>query len=134
MDPLDNQELAKHLAGPPKGPPEEACRRGACGRTYYAAFCYARDTLESADIPISGGTDAHRDVVDRLKSSGDSTIQAAGGELDTLRKNRNRADYDVGIRVRPYTVRDTGFDLARGSTIIRAIKNKKKTHRRLEIP
>ncbi len=99
MDPRHNVQLATFLYGPPAGPPPEASFRGACGRAYYSAFALARDALASAghNLPRS---QVHDVVISRLKGAQDQNVRAAGGELQQLRRDRNRADYDVGLRTK----------------------------------
>src|SRR5256885_5573113 len=99
MDPRSNVQLATFLFGPPAGPPPEASFRGACGRAYYSAFALARDALTSAGHKLPRAQ-AHDVVISRLKSAQDPDVRAAGGVLQDLRGDRNRADYDVGLRAK----------------------------------
>lgn len=82
----------------PRGAPEEASFRGACGRAYYATFGIARDLLLSARLGIGADGSAHSAVIRLLKRSADPEVWAAGVSLELLRQARNSADYDVGLR------------------------------------
>jgi uncharacterized protein (UPF0332 family) len=63
MDPENNLHLARVLAQVPRGAPEEASFRGACGRAYYAAFAIARDLLLSAKLHVGADGSIHKAVI-----------------------------------------------------------------------
>src|ERR1044072_1588202 len=98
MNPENNLQLARVLVQVPRGAPEEASFRSACGRAYYAAFGTVRDLLLSARLHISADGSAHGAVIRLLKKSADPDVWAAGVSLELLRQVRNSADYDVGLR------------------------------------
>jgi len=88
--------LAKKLAHQAGANPEqEACKRSAVSRAYYAAFVRARNYLrdnEAVNIPPNG--QAHRIVRKRFQTSPSLERTTIGQYLDRLRRDRNRADYD----------------------------------------
>ena len=94
MDPVDKLAVAKHLADRPKEAPEEACRRSACSRAYYAAFLVARAALRGAKLTPPRDK-VHSWVIRALKSSANADVKKLGGSLETVRDWRNKADYDL---------------------------------------
>jgi uncharacterized protein (UPF0332 family) len=72
----------------------EADWRAAVSRAYYAAFHVARQLLADLRFNVPRADRAHQYLVYRLSNCGDPTVQQAGRDLDTLRRLRNRADYD----------------------------------------
>ena len=75
-------------------PIEEAHLRAAISRAYYAAFCTARNFLSEKDgYSPPGGTNVHRDVVDKFEASSDMTRRKVGALLHSLRGIRNIVDY-----------------------------------------
>ena len=126
MNPSDNLELAKHLTSPDRGVPQEAAHRGAVGRAYYAAFIIARDALLRAGFPIPDTGKAHAVVAEELKKSSNTDVAAAGGSLEDLRTQRNRADYDLGARPHkgnPFDGLRAAFALAAAKTIVAAVED-----------
>jgi uncharacterized protein (UPF0332 family) len=75
-------------------PLEEAHLRAAISRAYYAAFCTARNFLSDKDgYSTPGGTNVHRDIVDKFEASSDMTRRKVGALLRSLRGIRNIVDY-----------------------------------------
>jgi uncharacterized protein (UPF0332 family) len=72
----------------------EADWRSAVSRVYYAAFHIARRLLADLNFTVPRADRAHQYLVFRLSNCGDSTTEQAGRDLETLRRLRNRADYD----------------------------------------
>jgi len=72
----------------------EADWRTAISRAYYAAFHVARQLLADLGFAIPRADRAHQYLVFRLSNSGEAATAQAGRDLDTLRRLRNRADYD----------------------------------------
>ena len=137
MNPSDNLELAKFLHKRPKGPPEEATIRGACGRAYYAAFGAARDVLMAVPFRFAGTDEDHRRVVTLLKLSANQDVATAGSLLDQLRSTRNSADYDVGsvpVRGAPFEPRRSQMALVLAAGVIDGVERVQKVDRRLYIP
>jgi len=95
--------LAQDLAGQKVAPPtKEAKSRSAISRAYYAAFCKARNHLRDKEgclIPCTG--DAHRIVRDTFKDSPDSRRKKIGVNLNRLREDRRKADYDDSMKSLP---------------------------------
>src|SRR5262249_51250360 len=73
----------------------EAEWRTAASRAYYAAFHAAKELLAVLGFVMPRDDTAHRQVSYRLQNCGHPQVVAAGAQLDTLRKDRNRADYDL---------------------------------------
>lgn len=86
----DLLSLASRLAAEPT----EAAWRAAVSRAYYAAFHVARRLLADLNFIIPRADRAHQYLVFRLSNCGESAVEQAGRDLDTLRRLRNRADYD----------------------------------------
>jgi uncharacterized protein (UPF0332 family) len=73
----------------------EAEWRTAVSRAYYAAFHVARRLLGDLGFQVPQGDQAHAYLWMRLGNCGEATISAAGPQLNRLRGDRNRADYDL---------------------------------------
>jgi uncharacterized protein (UPF0332 family) len=82
--------LATRLAGGTT----EADWRTAVSRAYYAAFHVARRLFADLSFAVPRADRAHQYLVFRLSNSGESAVEQAGRDLETLRRLRNRADYD----------------------------------------
>ncbi|MFO0927133.1 MAG: HEPN domain-containing protein [Gemmataceae bacterium] len=72
----------------------EAEWRSAVSRAYYATFHVARRLLTQLQFVVPRADRAHQYLVFRLSNSGDTGIEQAGRDLESLRRLRNRADYD----------------------------------------
>jgi uncharacterized protein (UPF0332 family) len=72
----------------------EADWRTAVSRAYYAAFHVARRLFADLNFSVPRADRAHQYLVFRLSNSGDTAAEHAGRTLETLRRLRNRADYD----------------------------------------
>lgn len=93
FDSLEWVNLAETLAA--NG--DEASLRAAIGRYYYAVFVKSRDALSAKGLlTISHGDGDHRAVVDALNNN---KRGAAGQALNSLRRGRNTADYDMTLPV-----------------------------------
>ena len=72
----------------------EADWRSAVSRAYYAAFHIARKLFADLGFVVPRADRAHQYLVFRLSNSGEALVEGAGRDLETLRRLRNRADYD----------------------------------------
>jgi uncharacterized protein (UPF0332 family) len=72
----------------------EADWRTAVSRAYYTAFHVARRLFADLNFTVPRADRAHQYLVFRLCNCGESLVEQAGRDLDTLRRLRNRADYD----------------------------------------
>lgn len=88
--------LALELAGQAASPAgQEARLRTAISRAYYGAFCKGRNHLRDKDgRRIPSGGQVHQYVRDEFKKSTDKLRKQIGHNLDRLRSDRNKADYD----------------------------------------
>jgi uncharacterized protein (UPF0332 family) len=77
----------------------EAEWRSAVSRGYYAAFHVAKQFMEDLGFLIPRGDQAHAYLWLRLSNSADSQLQLAGSDLNGLRRDRNRADYEVKLTI-----------------------------------
>lgn len=72
----------------------EAEWRSAVSRAYYAAFHVAGELLVQVGFAVPRGEQAHGYLWLRLSNCGDPNVVIAGRNLQHLRRERNRADYD----------------------------------------
>lgn len=88
--------LAEALKSAPDSPgPPEAALRSSVSRAYYAAFHYAMNVAREEGFTPSGSGDDHKNVprhFRRHKTNG--TRRKIALELDRLRDNRRKADYE----------------------------------------
>jgi len=101
--------LAQELVGQTATPAgQEARQRSALSRAYYAAFCQARNHLrdkEGHPLPVGGQVHAH--VRDQFRNSLDPARNQIGHDLNRLRIDRNKVDYDDSVpRLDTMTIRD----------------------------
>ncbi len=88
--------VARELVGQPtESPSDEAKKRCAISRAYYAAFCSARNHLRDKDndrnIPLTG--EAHAYVKAQFKTSKDKVRREIGEDLTRLAIKRKSVDY-----------------------------------------
>lgn len=95
MDPVDFIALAIRLSSSAN----EADLRSAVSRAYYGAFHLARSFLSDCGLRFSAkemyGAEIHNKVRYCLSESGSADVRFVSRELRTLRRHRNRADYDL---------------------------------------
>jgi uncharacterized protein (UPF0332 family) len=72
----------------------EAEWRCAVSRAYYAAFHEARRLLRDLGFWPPRGDQSHAYLWLRLSNCGDLPLVRAGSDLNSLRRERNQADYD----------------------------------------
>jgi hypothetical protein len=127
--------LSLVLVDVPKKAPEEASWRGATGRAYYAAFTFARDALFKGGHPIQFATKDHALVPELLALSSNADVAALANLLQTLRRNRNECDYDVGLKKsRVIDKRYAQKDAYRSQVVIDEVERVQKLDARLFIP
>jgi uncharacterized protein (UPF0332 family) len=73
----------------------EAEWRSAVSRAYYGAFHAARRLMHDLGFVVPRAERAHAYLWLRLSNCGEAAVVRAGAELNSLRSDRNRADYDV---------------------------------------
>jgi uncharacterized protein (UPF0332 family) len=96
----------------------EADWRTAISRAYYAAFHVARRVFADLHFAVPRADRAHQYLVFRLSNSGESVVEHAGRNLETLRRLRNRADYD---EVPPLTQTQAGAAVQLAEGIIQVL-------------
>ena len=69
--------------------------RSAVSRAYYGAFHFARELLDQLGFPAPRSASGHGVILRRLMNCGNGDVAEAGGMLDTMRSDRNAADYDL---------------------------------------
>jgi uncharacterized protein (UPF0332 family) len=77
----------------------KAARRSAVSRAYYAGFHVARELLSDLGFTVPRGDQAHGYLWLRLSNCSDQQVELAGREVNQLRRDRNRSDYDIQIIV-----------------------------------
>jgi uncharacterized protein (UPF0332 family) len=82
------------LAGQLNGMQDEAAWRSAVSRAYYAAFHASREFFVSLRFVVARSDKAHAYLWLRLQNCKDLPLERAGSELNDLRNERNKADYD----------------------------------------
>lgn len=74
----------------------EVDRRSAVSRAYYAAYHRARILVaEKCDVVLSKTADSHQNIQRCLMNSQHTQLRVAGGRLESLRGERNCADYNL---------------------------------------
>lgn len=73
----------------------EAHYRSAISRAYYGAFHTARQLLQDVGIRLPKGEQIHMKATFCLRGCGNRSAAEAAAELEVLRTERNRADYEL---------------------------------------
>lgn len=77
---------------------EEACLRAAISRSYYSAYCTARNRARDLEsLMLSKTGEDHRKVVEHYIRSSEYKKKKIGSDLDRLRIDRAKADYNDRI-------------------------------------
>ena len=94
FDWADYIEFAKDLIG--NGTSSEAAKRSAISRSYYGAFLLARNLADDKGwVTVTFKSTDHKNIKDYFTNhSTDLTINQIGQNLDRLRIDRNKVDYD----------------------------------------
>jgi uncharacterized protein (UPF0332 family) len=70
--------------------------RAAVGRAYYCAFHRAKSLVEDGcGIVLPGGAEVHKKLQFCLEQSQNAEVVEIGDRLQSLREERNRADYKL---------------------------------------
>lgn len=94
--------------------------RSAVSRAYYGVFHEARTLFESLGFRVPRADQAHAYLWLRLSNCGDAQVQSAGYEMNRLRQDRNRADYDIKLTItQPHAVSVTKF----GQRLVRILQD-----------
>ena len=91
MKPVDFLDLAEHLLSHGT----EAALRTAVSRAYYGAFHRAVLLIREMGVALPIGPESHQKVRFCLMEAGDASSLYAGDMLQSLRQDRNVADYDL---------------------------------------
>lgn len=94
--------------------------RCAISRSYYAAFHVARDFLHALGFDAPRAETAHAFLWRRLQGCGHVELRLIGSDLNQLRGQRNRADYDLNGEVTRRTAM-SAFEIA--SNIFQVIES-----------
>lgn len=73
----------------------EAHFRTSVSRAYYGAFHVARQLIEQMGVRLPRNYEEHKKVLFCLQGCGDIDATTAGKWLESLRRERNIADYDL---------------------------------------
>lgn len=91
MEARDFLEVAKKL----QDSENEAERRTAVSRAYYAAFNFVKGFLANAQITLPTAATGHERAHQYLLNSGLSEARKLADDLSALRLRRNDADYEL---------------------------------------
>jgi uncharacterized protein (UPF0332 family) len=87
----DFQDTADRLA---QGP-TEGDWRSAVSRTYYAVFHYFRSFFLTYGVNVGQGGQSHFNLYTGLANCGHTSAETLGRQLDLLRSDRVKADYNL---------------------------------------
>ncbi len=97
FDWADYLRIARHLASEHASEwPNEARHRCSVSRSYYAAFCSARDHLVDTGARrfFAKDRDVHQEVIEAFSQLNTKRDRLVVQNLMRLRRDRNKADYD----------------------------------------
>jgi uncharacterized protein (UPF0332 family) len=96
FDSYDFLCLAYQLVGKPQTAPcEEACLRSAVSRAYYAVFWQARSVAQARPGFELPRKNPHAALINWFKREPGTAYRKVGTDLERLRDDRNKADYDL---------------------------------------
>ena len=85
---------------------DDAAKRSAVSRAYYAVFCVARDALEIRDLFDRREAESHhKEVWDAFEGDPRREWKRIGAFGHLLREDRRLADYEEDISNLPYLTR-----------------------------
>jgi uncharacterized protein (UPF0332 family) len=90
--------LAKDLAGRPATPNEEARKRSAISRAYYAAIIQGREKISARSGDSYPYKNTHHWTIKKFKQDPAPDAKRIGSHLKRLKKRRERADYDHKVQ------------------------------------
>jgi uncharacterized protein (UPF0332 family) len=108
----------------------EAEARSAVSRAYYTVFHIARQLFLDLHFVVPRADRAHQYLVFRLSNCGVPLVEQRGHDLETLRRLRNRADYDE-VPVLPLSQAAAAVQLA--SDIIQVLDTARQEPRRTQM-
>lgn len=88
---------------------EEAYFRSSISRSYYGAFCIARN---KKGFQVYEKGNVHRKVIDEYKNASSKNEKKIGRNLDELRRLRNHADYKEDHKI-DKNIADRAINLAK---------------------
>jgi len=94
MDPKDFIDLSQALC---KQINHEAALRSAVSRSYFGLYNLLYQFLVSHGISLSNGADAHKKTCHCFHNCNFTDIEKLALILEDLRRERNRADYNLSI-------------------------------------
>ena len=95
MDPRDFLELAQRLSRNEN----EASLRTAVSRSYYALHNRMSNFLSCEGFQLDEDYKRHKQVYQWLHNCGIEDIESVASDLDDLRGERNRADYEMNATI-----------------------------------
>jgi uncharacterized protein (UPF0332 family) len=96
MDPRQFLEVAAFLTGEATAAPEEARYRSAVGRSYYGLYNVITAELAALGFSLKFDPSSHTKAYRYLTQTKVAHALEAGKILDSLREERNKADYNMG--------------------------------------
>jgi len=94
MDSKDFLDLAGNLI---KDYHNEAAFRTSVSRSYYALHTYMSNFLSDENFELGKDERRHKKIYIYLHNCGIEEVEEAASDLDDLRNQRNRADYEMNI-------------------------------------
>lgn len=115
-------ELAQSLSGDDSADPsDEANKRSAISRAYYAVLIQAREKASERsgdNYPTDGRT--HRWTIRKYKQDNSPNVKGIGEKINRLKKRRERADYD---NVVPNLDKELSSALQEASSLLHRLSN-----------
>ena len=103
MSPFDPRlwlDVAQALLAPQDKVDQEARLRTCVNRSYYAALLYLVARIEAAKGPGTVPRDGRHGAIQRaLKKTNANHLKKIQSALDTMREERNDADYQLDVRI-----------------------------------
>lgn len=93
MDPRQFLDVAALLSGDAPSAPDEARYRSAVGRAYYGLYNVVAGKLANLGFSLAFDPSGHTKACRYLTQTGIAQAVQVGKTLDSLREERNKADY-----------------------------------------
>ncbi|MBI5208125.1 MAG: HEPN domain-containing protein [Candidatus Firestonebacteria bacterium] len=111
--------LANNLIKNPCSGNEESYYRSAISRAYYGVFGIAKMFVIKSGVSLPP-QNTHQFLINNYKNSSDSVRKKIGKNLDSLRRDRNKADYEDNISLN-FKYAETSYKNA--EQILKDLKN-----------
>jgi uncharacterized protein (UPF0332 family) len=86
---------------------DEASKRAAISRAYYASFIASRSCVNERKLPVYTDNGSHEGVIEALRSERIADLITAAKELKRIKDYRKIADYDTDLSITDFQIQES---------------------------